>query len=1251
MRLPLLVSAVLCLATLGTLQAAEVFTYDFEQGTDLAAYPNLVVDKTATLEIVPGGPQGQGHCIKVANTAAARYCQLTIKRPMKVEHNLLLSFDHREQIADGKPQYLGVIFNQGSSQWYSSDTFSDQWRHVEIVVGTMDSPTNSTLALGQVFDRLNLYGRAANEDEGQMTVWLDNIKLETRAGAGKISDGGRISYSNPPFFNWPRGAGKSRLEYSQEATFPPDKTVTVETTSNFHMPAQPLTPGVWYWRVLRQTELADSWSDVRPMTLLPESHRFTTPPVPAEEIGKRAHPRLIFAKPADEALKPSLISRAKGYFAQGVPEDPPVYAPGNPDWPTWIDWYGKVHGGITSATGVRLQRMAELYVQTRDPQVRDWLKQMVFKAAIWKPEGGSSMQAGDIGAQHFLRGLNWAYDALYDDLTEPERVQLRQVMIARGDQFWRSLNPFKTGQREYNNHAWLDALALGETGLVLLGEDPQVADWAEYVRELYVGLFLCGLGWQGDNNEGIAYWGYGLSFVISYADMMKAVCDIDLFQHPWLFQTGRFPLYTVPPGAWAVSFADTGKPNHGIKGPAQATQVRDLALRTKDPYALWYGGGTANEAGFDPKPPVDLPQSILYRFIGWSVFNTSLVDGREGVTFALRSGPFWAGHQHEDQNSFVLNAYGEKLAIDSGYYDWFGSPHFTQYSVLTRAHNAILVDGKDQGSRKAGMDGAITSWFDSPGYGFTVGSITKPTMYESRLKSWDRCALFIKPGFVILQDTLSAAQDSAQYDWLLHTVAPIDVDAATQGFRLTSGQARLSGRFLTPQKVDLAVKAGYPVEPVDGYSTRPVPPDQYAHEWTLTATPQSKRGKEEFLVALQIQREGDTDNATFEAIPTQDGLAAQCKTPQQTTLVCFRQSGQTGLLQAAGLESDGTVISVTTDAQGTVDRAILIGGTYLKSQGRDLLRGSRPGNYSLVRNPEGTLVNASVAQASSIQVLGGQARQVPAGDSQFALEGGLDLGKILKVSRNGLDWQGYRLPMGEEIRSYWWTSFDVAKTDRCRVSLDLPADTAFTATLDNRPLTFPEGADWSTKLWLTKGRHLLLLSGPAQLPGVKIETENLSFSPATMLPKDFRPASGSLVFEAEKPSAEGDVKGKVVEKIGASGGVAHTTWDTLGQWAEWTFQVPREGDYQLLVRGASEYDDILRELTVDAGTASVLSSMAQMQNTGGFCRVTDDWRYFLVNDKQGRPVSFHLTAGKHRLRMEQMGGSMNVDLFAWQPVK
>ena len=91
--------------------------------------------------------------------------------------------------------------------------------------------------------------------------------------------------------------------------------------------------------------------------------------------------------------------------------------------------------------------------------------------------------------------------------------------------------------------------------------------------------------------------------------------------------TDRFPMYSAPPGAWAVSFADTGQPNHGVRGPAVTGQVRDLAIRAEDPYALWYSGAPATEGGLQPRPPVDIPQSIHYRFIGWSVFNTSLVDG------------------------------------------------------------------------------------------------------------------------------------------------------------------------------------------------------------------------------------------------------------------------------------------------------------------------------------------------------------------------------------------------------------------------------------------------------------------------------------------------------------------------------------------------------------------------------------------------------------------------------------------------
>ena len=91
-----------------------------------------------------------------------------------------------------------------------------------------------------------------------------------------------------------------------------------------------------------------------------------------ERLSTSPHPRL--ARP-DPELSPErraqLVKQAADLARQGVPDDPPPYAEGNPEWPTWIEWYGKVHGKITSATGSRLEQMGRIYAQTKDQQVRD----------------------------------------------------------------------------------------------------------------------------------------------------------------------------------------------------------------------------------------------------------------------------------------------------------------------------------------------------------------------------------------------------------------------------------------------------------------------------------------------------------------------------------------------------------------------------------------------------------------------------------------------------------------------------------------------------------------------------------------------------------------------------------------------------------------------------------------------------------------------------------------------------------------
>ncbi|MFH1920510.1 MAG: DUF4962 domain-containing protein [Planctomycetota bacterium] len=496
--------------------AADIFVIDFEQGGDVSAYEGLDVAGVEA-EIVEKGADEAGHCLRLHNPTPATSCPLRLKRPIEVEKNLILSFDYRVEIEEGyEGDYLGMSWYVDGRQWFwASDEFSAEWRHAQVEIPKLRSSSGKVIRPGLVFSTVQLYGRVKETTEvrtatkARMTVWFDNIRLYTGHPTRSLSERTRESYSNPPLFHWPKfeEEGDQRLQYSRNEDFPEDASVTVDVNGNFHTPPEPIEPGTWYWRVWSDGELSEGWSNVERVTILPEAHRFTTAPVSADALARMVRPRLLpLAKLGEpdlsESRKTQLARAAKKLFDQGVPEHPGSHVPGDPRWPTWIDWYGKVAGRITGGTGRRLQQLAADAMLTGDPEVIRWTKELALEASKWDPEGGSAMSRGDIGAHHLLRGLNWCYDVCRDSMTPDERELLKKTIVARANQFHRTLNPFRGG--EANNHAWLKALGLAESGIVLSGDHDEAAQWTEYVRQLYVGRFLCCLGYQGENNEGIA---------------------------------------------------------------------------------------------------------------------------------------------------------------------------------------------------------------------------------------------------------------------------------------------------------------------------------------------------------------------------------------------------------------------------------------------------------------------------------------------------------------------------------------------------------------------------------------------------------------------------------------------------------------------------------------------------------------------------------------------------------------------------
>ncbi|MBI2302027.1 MAG: DUF4962 domain-containing protein, partial [Armatimonadetes bacterium] len=445
------------LVVLGTARADDLLSYDFEAGADLARYDRLSFDRGVDARIAEPGMGDAGACLQMGNREPARYANLTLRGPFTMVRNLTVAFDVKaaSEVPDAG-QYVGFLAYEGDKQFFGQAPFDGQWHHVEAAIAGLHPTNGGTLRLGQVFDRITIYGRAKNDHDSRMTVWLDNLHLFAAPPASRLSDQVRTSYANPPFLDWRADGTPQQLALSRDPAFPEGATQTFAVQHAWFTPPKPLEPGTWYWKVLATGELADGWSETRRVVIPPETHSFQPRPLPLAELAGRPHPRLVDVAAErgklDAAGLAALVKQAENEHRQGIADDCPIWVEGDPRWPTWIDWYGKAHGGITSAAGTRLARIGRICALTGDPQVIAWTRELALKAARWDPEGGSNYRRGDIGAHHFLRGLNWCYDALYVHLDETDRTTLRTALVARAEQFWKALAPFPGG--ENNNHAW-----------------------------------------------------------------------------------------------------------------------------------------------------------------------------------------------------------------------------------------------------------------------------------------------------------------------------------------------------------------------------------------------------------------------------------------------------------------------------------------------------------------------------------------------------------------------------------------------------------------------------------------------------------------------------------------------------------------------------------------------------------------------------------------------------------------------------
>jgi hypothetical protein len=271
--------------------------------------------------------------------------------------------------------------------------------------------------------------------------------------------------------------------------------------------------------------------------------------------------------------------------------------------------------------------------------------------------------------------------------------------------------------------------------------------------------------------EGFLYTGVGLNSIFAADDAVRRITGVDeAFQHPFIKdRLSKWLVYfTGPQGTGNANFSDSDTAGN-IAGPAI------ILAGNGDGLAGFYvkeqldgSGGFAkfvylNSSGTVTTPDAaGLPTSAQFQDIGYQAFRTGWTENDQLLAFFSDNSDF--GHNHFDDNSFILNAGGEWLLTDPGYVDSSTSAT-TTFTTGTVGHNAMLVNGAGQ-TIKSG--GALAGFFTSPVFELGVGDATGSYATTPDVTQWKRRIITVKGDYHLIVDNVSLAS-SGTPEMLFHT--------------------------------------------------------------------------------------------------------------------------------------------------------------------------------------------------------------------------------------------------------------------------------------------------------------------------------------------------------------------------------------------------------------------------------------------------------------------------------------------------
>jgi hypothetical protein len=624
---------------------------------------------------------------------------------------------------------------------------------------------------------------------------------------------GQVQAQNPPGFAWARYA-TGPASYEIEITPAGGAPIKAVVDRNWYLPTKALPLGNYTWRV-RPANSSD-WSTPRSFSITSKSTVFEVP----DNATLRAR---ISAKPRPRSLPSTTTPFSTWNTAKKTELEPYLSRLTNevklqmgalPDlsdarWPIAItspltaqmaSQQTDVRNKINEAT--RQMEAAALLWRLRKEQV--YLNEAIKRGdqlASLTPTGPTSYANQDQATRQIALSLIKTIDLLPGDLDAARRNKWLDVVRVRTTEMFNNLagDNGRMDQYPFDSHGNTLMIFMALISSLALDDIPDAQKWFDFSFRAYVNTPSPWAGPEGGYANGTAYAEYAAGYMVALWDSINQATGVNMYAKPWTLGFLDFAMMLTPPGAKVHAFGD------GSETKPDPRVFRAFSQRMVNPRANWYqsklsgleDGMAVLEAPY-PMPiagnTVFSPPSneAYYPSTGWVAIHSD-IGNTNRTSFYFKSSPYGSfNHSHGDQNGLLLSVAGQPLLVKAGWYDWYGSPLWTDWYHQTKSQNAITFDGGkgqlvDGYREQLQRNGKITGWSVNANYDYSEGDATPA--YGGQLTMAKRQIWYLKAqDAMLVRDKLSAVVPHT-YEFNIHAPAAITVESPSSVKIAAGGQS------------------------------------------------------------------------------------------------------------------------------------------------------------------------------------------------------------------------------------------------------------------------------------------------------------------------------------------------------------------------------------------------------------------------------------------------------------------------------